>query len=233
MWNFANALLQLKYGHIQLHNRCMLTDSSFGVWSSWFLLSILMNNHLQFLLMVLFQNKPGEDQILKMFQQPASEKVGHVKNLRRGQQDLHCIFWLFQKMHERHIKPNVITFLAILNASSRCNSYDDDAKVLDTLRLFDSQVYGVVHDWLLNMHMTLLQGSELPKIVNWGKHGKVVGEGTLKRTIETLLNRMGYPFRFAEHNMGRLTSFGDLVATWLRQLDVINMLGLYDVFTHS
>ncbi|XP_058722133.1 pentatricopeptide repeat-containing protein GUN1, chloroplastic-like [Vicia villosa] len=270
-----------------------------------------------------FQNNPGEDRILKMFQQLASEKAGHVKKLRKGRQDLHCIFWLFQKMHELHIKPNVVTFSAILNVCSRCNSYDDAAKLLDTLRLFDSQVYGVthgllmgyreqvwftaqtlfneimrmdsstasafynaltdmlwhfgqrrgaqmvaiegknrnvwkgewsiscldlhlmscgagcamVHDWLLNMHRTLFQGSELPKIVNiltgWGKHSKVMGDGTLKRAIEALLNGMGSPFRFAENNMGRLTSSGDLVATWLRQPGIINMLVLSDVLNHS
>ncbi|CAI8595936.1 unnamed protein product [Vicia faba] len=96
-----------------------------------------------------FQNKPGEDRILEMFQQLASEKAGHVKKLRRGRQDLHCIFWLFQKMHELHIKPNVVTFSAILNACSRCNSYDDAAKLLDTLPLFDSQVYEVTHGLLM------------------------------------------------------------------------------------
>ncbi|CAI8592010.1 unnamed protein product [Vicia faba] len=270
-----------------------------------------------------FQTMPGEDRILKMFQQLASEKAGHIRKLRRGRQDLNCIFWLFQKMHELHIKPNVVTFSAILNACSRCNSYDDAAKLLDTLRLFDSQVYGVthgllmgyreqiwfsaqtlfnelmrmdsstasafynaltdmlwhfgqrrgaqmvviegknrnvwkgewsiscldlhlmscgagsamVHDWLLNMHRTLFQGSELPKIVNiltgWGKHSKVMGDGTLKRAIEALLNGMGSPFRFAEHNMGRLTSSGDLVATWLRQPGFIDTLVLYDVLNHS
>ncbi|XP_058727909.1 pentatricopeptide repeat-containing protein GUN1, chloroplastic-like [Vicia villosa] len=270
-----------------------------------------------------FQTKPGEDRILKMFEQLASEKAGHIKKLRRGRQDLHCIFWLVQKMHELHIKPNVVTFSAILNACSRCNSYIDAAKLLDTLRQFDSQVYGVthgllmgyreqvwfsaqtlfnelmrmdsstasafynaltdmlwhfgqrrgaqmvviegknrnvwkgewsiscldlhlmscgagcamVHDWLLNMHRNLFQGSELPKTVNiltgWGKHSKVMGDGILKRAIEALLNEMGSPFRFAERNMGRLTSSGDLVATWLRQPGVINMLVLSDVLNHS
>ncbi|CAI8595935.1 unnamed protein product [Vicia faba] len=95
----------------------------------------------------------------------------------------------------------------------------------------------MVHDWLLNMQRTLFQGSELPKIVNiltgWGKHSKVMGDGTLKRAIEALLNGMGSPFRFAENNMGRLTSSGDSVATWPRQPGVINMLVLYDVLNHS
>jgi pentatricopeptide repeat protein len=63
-----------------------------------------------------FQNKPGEDRILKMFEQLAAEKAGHIKKDRRGRQDQHCILWLFQKMHELHIKPNVVTFSAILNA---------------------------------------------------------------------------------------------------------------------
>jgi hypothetical protein len=53
---------------------------------------------------------------LKMFEQLAAEKAGHREKDRRGQQDQRCILWLFQKMHEMHIKPNVVTFSAILNA---------------------------------------------------------------------------------------------------------------------
>ncbi|KAI5431858.1 hypothetical protein KIW84_035846 [Lathyrus oleraceus] len=236
-----------------------------------------------------FQNKPGEDRILKMFQQLASEKAGHVKKLRRGRQDLHCIFWLFQKMHELHIKPNVVTFSAILNAcreqvwftaeslfneitrmdsstaSAFYNALTDmlwhfgqrrgaqmvviegknrnvwkgewSFSCLDLHLMSCGAGCAMVHDWLLNMHSTLFQGSELPKIVNiltgWGKHSKVMGDGTLKRTIESLLNGMRSPFRFAEHNMGRLTSPGDAVATWLRQPGIFDMLVLYDVLNHS
>ena len=63
-----------------------------------------------------FQNKTGDDRILKIFEQLAAEKAGHREKDRRGQQDQHCILWLFQKMHEMHIIPNVVTFSAILNA---------------------------------------------------------------------------------------------------------------------
>lgn len=70
-------------------------------------------------------------------------------------------------------------------------------------------------------------------LTGWGKHSKVMGDGTLKRTIESLLNGMRSPFRFAEHNMGRLTSPGDAVATWLRQPGIFDMLVLYDVLNHS
>ncbi|KEH21773.1 genomes uncoupled protein [Medicago truncatula] len=226
-------------------------------------------------------------------------------------------------MHELNIKPNVVTFSAILNACSRCNSFEDASMLLGALRLFDNQVYGVthgllmgyreqvwfqaqtlfdemrrmdsstasafynaltdmlwqfgqrrgaemvvtegrrrnvwkgewsiscldlhlmscgaacamVHSWLLNMHSTLFEGSELPKIVTiltgWGKHSKVMGDGTLKRAVEALLNGMGSPFRIAEGNLGRYYSPGNLLATWLRQPSIFNLLVLYDVLNHS
>ncbi|XP_045795336.1 pentatricopeptide repeat-containing protein At2g31400, chloroplastic [Trifolium pratense] len=270
-----------------------------------------------------FQIKPGEDRILKMFEQLAAEKAGHIKKDRRGRQDQHCILWLFQKMQELHIKPNVVTFSAILNACSRCNSFEDASKLLDALRLFDNQVYGVthgllmgygeqvwfraqtlfdevmrmdsstasafynaltdmlwhfgqrrgaemvviegrrrnvwkgewsiscvdlhlmscgaacamVHTWLLYLHSTLFEGCQLPKIVNiltgWGKHSKVMGDGTLKKAVEALLNGIGSPFRIAEGNLGRFVSPGDLVTTWLRQPGVFNLLVLSDVLNRS
>jgi len=63
-----------------------------------------------------FQNKTRDDQILKIFEQLAAEKAGDTKKDRRGRQDHHYILWLFQKMYELHIKPNVVTFYSILNA---------------------------------------------------------------------------------------------------------------------
>ncbi|KEH25289.1 genomes uncoupled protein, putative [Medicago truncatula] len=61
-------------------------------------------------------NKAGDDRILKMFEQHAAEKACDTMKDRRGQQDHHYISWLFQKMYELHIKPNVATFSSILNA---------------------------------------------------------------------------------------------------------------------
>jgi hypothetical protein len=54
-----------------------------------------------------FQNKTGDDRIMKMFEQLAAEKAGDTMKDRRGRQDHHYIMWLFQKMYELHSKPNV------------------------------------------------------------------------------------------------------------------------------
>lgn len=70
-------------------------------------------------------------------------------------------------------------------------------------------------------------------LTGWGKHSKVMGDGTLKRAVEALLNGMGSPFKIAENNLGRFVSPGDLLATWLRQPGVFNLLVLYDVLNHS
>jgi hypothetical protein len=55
----------------------------------------------------------------------------------------------------------------------------------------------------------------------------------LKRAIETLLNGMGSPFKIVDGNLGRLVSSGDLVATWLRQPGIFNLLVVNDVLNHS
>ncbi|KAI4349754.1 hypothetical protein L6164_010314 [Bauhinia variegata] len=86
-----------------------------------------------------------DNQIIKMFGQLAAEKASHAKKDKRGRQDISCILGVFQKMHQLEIKPNVVTFSAILNACSRCNSYEEASMLLDELRLFDDQVYGVAH----------------------------------------------------------------------------------------
>ncbi|KAF3436559.1 hypothetical protein FNV43_RR23651 [Rhamnella rubrinervis] len=100
-----------------------------------------------------FENEVGDkedNQIIKMFGQIAIEKEGHAKkeNLGNRQETLR-ILRVFQKMHELNIKPNVVTFSAILNACSRCNSFEDASMLLEELRLFDNQVYGVAHGLLM------------------------------------------------------------------------------------
>ena len=60
-------------------------------------------------------------------------------------------------------------------------------------------------------------------LTSWGKHSKVVGDGTLKKAIEALLNGMGAPFKIAECNMGRFISLGYVVATWLRKSSTLNV----------
>lgn len=90
-----------------------------------------------------------DNQIIKIFGQLAAEKAGQGKKENRCRQEILCILGVFQKMHELKIKPNVVTFSAILNACSRCNSFEDASMLLEELRLFDNQVYGVAHGLLM------------------------------------------------------------------------------------
>ncbi|OMO82103.1 hypothetical protein COLO4_23210 [Corchorus olitorius] len=92
----------------------------------------------------------GEDnRIIKFFGQLAAEKGVQAKKDCRGKQEILCILEVFRKMHELEIKPNVVTFSAILNACSRCDSFEDASMLLEELRLFDNQVYGVAHGLLM------------------------------------------------------------------------------------
>ncbi|XP_022877999.1 pentatricopeptide repeat-containing protein At2g31400, chloroplastic-like [Olea europaea var. sylvestris] len=90
-----------------------------------------------------------DDKIIKIFKQLARGKSGCEKWNMRGKQDFLCVLGVFQKMHEMEIKPNVVTFSAILNACSRCSSFEEASLLLDELRLFDNQVYGVAHGLLM------------------------------------------------------------------------------------
>ncbi|CAB4271903.1 unnamed protein product [Prunus armeniaca] len=91
----------------------------------------------------------GDNRFMKMFGQLAAEKAGYAKTDRKVRQEILCILGIFQKMHELDIKPNVVTFSAILNACSRCNSFEDASMLLEELRLFDNKVYGVAHGLLM------------------------------------------------------------------------------------
>ncbi|KAJ4968589.1 hypothetical protein NE237_015290 [Protea cynaroides] len=91
-----------------------------------------------------------DNQVIKIFGQLAAEKVLPLKeDSDRKSQEILCILVLFHKMHELEIKPNVVTFSAILNACSRCNSFEDASILLEELRLFDNQVYGVAQGLLM------------------------------------------------------------------------------------
>jgi len=70
-------------------------------------------------------------------------------------------------------------------------------------------------------------------LTGWGKHSKVMGDGTLKKAVEALLNGIGSPFRIYENNLGRLVSPGEVLTAWLTQPGVFNLLVLYDVLNHS
>ncbi|XP_010533956.1 PREDICTED: pentatricopeptide repeat-containing protein At2g31400, chloroplastic-like [Tarenaya hassleriana] len=264
-----------------------------------------------------------DNRIIKIFGRLAAEGNNRVKkDCKESRQEFFCILEVFHKMHELEIKPNVVTFSAILNACSRCYSFEDASMLLEELRLFDDQVYGVahgllmgyrenvwvqaqtlfdqvkamdsstasafynaltdmlwhfgqrqgaqlvvhearrrqvwenvwsescldlhlmssgaacamVHAWLLNIRSVVYEGHELPKLLSiltgWGKHSKVVGDGTLKRTVEGLLNGMGAPFHVAKCNVGRFISSGSVVAGWLRETGTLKVLVLEDDRTH-
>ena len=61
----------------------------------------------------------------------------------------------------------------------------------------------------------------------------MVGDGTLKKAIEALLNGMGAPFKIAECNMGRFISPGYVVAAWLKKSSTLNVLVLHDHISGS
>ncbi|CAI9300430.1 unnamed protein product [Lactuca saligna] len=87
-----------------------------------------------------------EDRIIKVFEQLAS---GNLSIVEKGRKEIICVLGVFRKMHELEIKPNVVTFSAILNACSRCSTFEEASLLLDELRLFDNQVYGVAHGLLM------------------------------------------------------------------------------------
>ncbi|AEC08542.1 unnamed protein product [Arabidopsis thaliana] len=262
------------------------------------------------------------NRVIQLFGQLTTESNNRTtKDCEEGMQELSCILEVFRKMHQLEIKPNVVTFSAILNACSRCNSFEDASMLLEELRLFDNKVYGVVHGllmgqrenvwlqaqslfdkvnemdgstasafynaltdmlwhfgqkrgaelvalegrsrqvwenvwsdscldlhlmssgaaramvhaWLLNIRSIVYEGHELPKVLSiltgWGKHSKVVGDGALRRAVEVLLRGMDAPFHLSKCNMGRFTSSGSVVATWLRESATLKLLILHDHIT--
>ncbi|VFQ68669.1 unnamed protein product [Cuscuta campestris] len=258
------------------------------------------------------------DGIVMVFEQLASGKCLEMRNQNTYKQDLLCVLGIFHKMHELDIKPNVVTFSAILNACSRCSSFEEASLLLEELGMFDNHVYGVahgllmgqgegvwvkavslfdevkqmdsstasafynaltdmlwhfgqrrgaqlvvlegkrrnvwgntwsnscldlhlmssgaaramVHAWLLSIRSVVFEGRELPKwlsiLTGWGKHSKVMGDGTLKRAVEALLESIGAPFEIAKSNMGRFVSSGAVVASWLKESATLNLLLLHD-----
>ncbi|CAN8315543.1 unnamed protein product [Cochlearia groenlandica] len=263
-----------------------------------------------------------DNPVMHIFGQLTTESSNHIKkDFKEGMHELSYVLEVFRKMHQMEIKPNVVTFSAILNACSRCDSFEDASMLLEELRLFDNQVYGVVHGllmghrenvwlearslfdkvkemdgstasafynaltdmlwhfgqkqgaqmvalegrsrhvwenvwsnscldlhlmssgaaramvhaWLLNIRSVVYEGHELPKLMSiltgWGKHSKVVGDGALRRAIEVLLRGMEAPFHLSKCNMGRFTSLGSVVATWLRESATFNVLVLHDHVT--
>ncbi|KAM0960799.1 hypothetical protein EV2_026505 [Malus domestica] len=200
-----------------------------------------------------------DNRFMKMFGQLAAEKAGYAIKDRKVRQEILCILGVFQKMHELDIKPNVVTFSAILNACSSCNSFEDASMLLEQLRLFGNQVYGVahgllmdflrtsyatfsggramVHVWLLNIRAIVFKGQQLPNLLSiltgWGKHSKVVADSTLRRAIEALLTGIGAPFHVAKCNLGRFISTSSVAAAWLKESGTLEVLVLHDDRTYT
>lgn len=85
---------------------------------------------------------------MEIFGQLAAERSFTSRKFNQNRQELLCILGVFHKMHELEIRPNVVTFSAILNACSRCNSLEDASMLLEELHLFDDRVYGVAYGLL-------------------------------------------------------------------------------------
>ncbi|XP_039127304.1 pentatricopeptide repeat-containing protein At2g31400, chloroplastic [Dioscorea cayenensis subsp. rotundata] len=100
-------------------------------------------------------------QIVKAFSQLARGIGRPVADETKKSEELLCILDLFQKMIEQGVKPNVVTFSAILNACSRCNSFEDAKLLLEQLRLFDDFVYGVTHGLLMGCNDVWIQARSL------------------------------------------------------------------------
>ncbi|KAG5396678.1 hypothetical protein IGI04_018492 [Brassica rapa subsp. trilocularis] len=267
-------------------------------------------------------NGTDDHRVIEIFEQLTSESSNRKKKeCEEGVNELFSILEVIRKMHQLDIKPNVVTFSAILNACSWCNSFEDASMLLGELKLFDNQVYGVVHGllmgrrenvwlqarslfdkvkemdgstasafynaltdllwhfgqkrgaqivalegrsrqvwenvwstscldlhlmssgaaramvhaWLLNIRSIVYEGHELPKVMSiltgWGKHSKVVGDGALRPAVEALFRGMDAPFHLSKCNMGRFTSSGSVVATWLRESATLKLLTLHDHLT--
>ncbi|KAG9157189.1 hypothetical protein Leryth_004873 [Lithospermum erythrorhizon] len=99
-----------------------------------------------------YANNEEGDNIERIFEQLLPGKSTSNKKVITSGQDFACILQVFQKMHELGIKPNVVTFSAILNACSRCSSFEEASLLLEELRLFDNQIYGVAHGLLMGLH---------------------------------------------------------------------------------
>lgn len=95
------------------------------------------------------------DQLARGIGRPLTEEAS------RRSEELFCIMGLFQKMVQQGIRPNVVTFSAILNACSRCNSFKDASLLLEQLRLFDNFVYGVAHGLLMGYRGVWVQARSL------------------------------------------------------------------------
>ncbi|CAK9189498.1 unnamed protein product [Sphagnum troendelagicum] len=76
-------------------------------------------------------------------------KVQHLQDNSGDHVNILAAVSVFHEMQQFGLKPNVVTFSAILNACSRCASLQEASVLLEEMRLFDSRVYGVAHGLLM------------------------------------------------------------------------------------
>lgn len=93
---------------------------------------------------------------------PAAQKFGE-KNMEMVRRPAHpqenagdhtgvlAAVSVFHEMQQFGLKPNVVTFSAILNACSRCASLQEASVLLEQMRFFDSWVYGIAHGLLMGL----------------------------------------------------------------------------------
>ncbi|KAI5073758.1 hypothetical protein GOP47_0011771 [Adiantum capillus-veneris] len=87
-----------------------------------------------------------------------SDSLLYSGNVRETpHKDILAAVRVFQEMWELGVKPNVVTFSAILHACSRCASFVEAASLLEELRQFDRKVYGVAHGLLMGFKTQVWQ----------------------------------------------------------------------------
>lgn len=102
----------------------------------------------------LHKYKSTADNVLTPFGKLGIERTRSIyladsEEMKERSKEILCTVEMFHKMHQLGVKPNVVTFSAILNACSRCQSFEEASMLLKELYFFDSRLYGVAHGLLM------------------------------------------------------------------------------------
>jgi len=81
----------------------------------------------------------------------SSMEMAAPRRAQESASDVLAAVSVFHEMQQFGLKPNVVTFSAILNACSRCASLQEASVLLEQMRFFDSWVYGIAHGLLMGM----------------------------------------------------------------------------------